>query len=1667
MTTTLDDEVIALRRANADLRGRLDEALAERDEREAQKAAMAEILEVINASPGDLASVFDAILEKAMRLCDAAFGTLRTTQDGEHFDLAALRRVPPALAEYLERAPPTIGSGRGPARILEGERVVHVLDAAADDTYRSGPPGRRALVDLGGARTVLSVGMRKDDVVLGVITIYRQEVRPFSDKQIALLQNFAAQAVIAMENARLITETHEALEQQTATTEVLQVINSSPGDLAPVLKSILEKSARLCSAESGIFWVYQGHGFRPAAWHGVTEEFSRFLHERSNIWATQFLDLIEGGETFTHTMDLAETHTATTNLLSRAVVDLEHARTGLLVPLRKDELLIGAIRLYRHEVRPFSDKQVALLQNFAAQAVIAMENARLITETREALEQQTATAEVLQVINSSPGDLSPVFDAMLEKATHLCEAEIGVLWTYHDEQMEASAILGAPPRYAEFLRQGPRPLSPTHERLRQGERVIQIADVPSYEGYRAGLPLARALFDLGGVRTILMVPLRKDEAVLGAFAVYRQQVRPFSDKQIALLENFAAQAVIAMENARLITETREALEQQTATAEVLQVINSSPGDLAPVFDVILEKAIRLCGGLYGIFWTIEGERARLVASRNMAPDVVESLRQQGESGNHPMLQRIIGGEHLFQFDLPHHDVYRLGQVTAAPAVVAAGVRRLIWLALVRDGTAIGTFAISRREAQPFTDKQIALLQNFAAQAVIAMENARLITETREALEQQTATAEVLQVINSSPGDLIPVFDAILDKAHSLCDSGHGTLFLRDGDYFRPAAMRGVPAPIAERLRSSFLGADAPLFRPLLAGERFVHIVDLAQVDHPMIRVAIESGVRTLLSIPLRKGVEVFGMIVAARFDARPFTDNQIGLLQNFAAQAVIAMENARLLTETREALEQQTATAEVLQVINSSPDDLAPVFDAMLEKAMRLCGADFGVMNRYDGKHFYHAADNGVPSAYARYRRERGPISYGSGTTPARLVAGENLIHTADLMATEAYERGEPARRALVDLGGARTHLTAALRKGDVLLGDLSIYRQEVRPFTDKQIALLQNFAAQAVVAMENARLLTETREALEQQTATSEVLQVINSSPGDLGPVFDAMLEKATRLCDAAFGLMSTYDGERYHTVATRGVGPKLPEFLRAPPHPDPDSALGRIERGEDLVLFDDIADTEVYRKGDPRVRAVVDLGGAHNYVMVALRKDEKLLGVIAVYRREIRPFSGKQVALLQNFAAQAVIAMENARLLDEIRQRQSELRVTFDNMADGVVMFDEDLRLAAWNRNFQELLDLPDAVLVERPSYAHYLRILAERGEFGTEDVEAELSRRLEHTDQELRLERTRPDGRVIEVRRNAVAGGGFVLIYSDITERKRSEAEIRAARDAAEAAYRHLKAAQASLIQAEKMASLGQLTAGIAHEIKNPLNFVNNFAGLSVELLDELKETAAPVITALDDDKRAEIDETIDMLTGNLEKIAEHGKRADNIVKGMLEHSRGSSGERRSVDLNGLIEEALNLAYHGARAQDQTFNITLERDYADAMLAIELVPQDITRVCLNLFSNGFYAASKRQNEQGDLKFTPTLKVSTRYLGDAVEIRVRDNGIGIPPEIKDKLFQPFFTTKPTGEGTGLGLSISYDIVTQQHGGTITVDSRVGEFTEFTVRLPRTHRATMAEAAS
>ena len=535
--------------------------------------------------------------------------------------------------------------------------------------------------------------------------------------------------------------------------------------------------------------------------------------------------------------------------------------------------------------------------------------------------------------------------------------------------------------------------------------------------------------------------------------------------------------------------------------------------------------------------------------------------------------------------------------------------------------------------------------------------ADLERQLAEALAQQTATAEVLQVINSSPGDLAPVFHAILEKAHDLCGVTAGSLQINKGSKFRAVAMRGVPDPVAELLRRPFKPkSGAPAFR-LLAGEPFIHIADMLEssrrrADNPRAAMNARHGIRTVLFVPLRKDTDLLGYISAYRFEVRAFTGKQIALLQNFAAQAVIAMENARLITETREALEQQTATAEVLQVINSCPGDLAPVFDAMLGKATRLCEAPFGILRTWDGERFHLGAVHGDEPRYRVWAEQRGPIRPDRDVSPlGRILAGERVVHFADAPGGEGY-RTSSGFRDMVESSGVRSAIWVALRKDDALLGVIIVYRQEVRPFSDKQIALLQNFAAQAVIAMENARLINETREALEQQTATAEVLQVINSSPGDLAPVFEAMLDKAMRLCGFDHGSLQTYDGQLFRAVAVRGLPEPLAEQLRGGYRPELWPPTRPLVDGARLVHVPDLTQEEQVEG----VRLAVE-SGSRTLLFIPLRKDDALVGTIVAVRQEIRPFGEKEITLLENFAAQAVIAMENARLLGELRQRTEEI--------------------------------------------------------------------------------------------------------------------------------------------------------------------------------------------------------------------------------------------------------------------------------------------------------------------------------------------------------------------------------------------------------------------------
>src|ERR1051325_535670 len=653
-------------------------------------------------------------------------------------------------------------------------------------------------------------------------------------------------------------ERDEALAREIATTEVLQVINSSPGDLTPVFDALLEKAMRLCEAAFGFMSSTDDGLLRPVAARGVPAAFEEFRRHNPPPATSPIGSRVLKGEPFIHTVDLkAESSYERGDPQRRALVDLGDARTSLVVTLKGARAVLGAIHIYRKEVRPFSENQIALLQNFAAQAVIAMENARLITETREALERQTANAQVLGVINSSPGNLTPVFDAMLEKAMRLCGAAHGTLTTYDGEEFQCVASHSLPEGLFEVLRRPRRAATNTaQKRLLQGERIVHIADSaalpPSLEN-----EVLSAAVELGGVRTILFVPLRKDDTLLGYITANRKEVRPFSDKQIALLQNFAAQAVIGMENARLVTETREALEQQTATAEVLGVINASRGDLAPVFDAILEKAHNLCRIAFGSLQLFEGGRVRAVAVRGMADSLAELLRDPIEPLPGAPPSRLLGGERFVQIADMAEAAKQGSDNPRVQASAANGMRTALFVPLRKDTDLLGYIVGFRKEVQLFSDKEIALLENFAAQAVIAMENARLITETREALERQTATAEVLQVINSSPGEIAPVFEAVLVKAHTLCGAARGTLFLFDGETFRAAAVHGYPEDLAALLRQRRSISQASMFAPLLTGARLVHNPDLTLIDDPTARAV--GGVRTNLLLPLRRDGELLGL----------------------------------------------------------------------------------------------------------------------------------------------------------------------------------------------------------------------------------------------------------------------------------------------------------------------------------------------------------------------------------------------------------------------------------------------------------------------------------------------------------------------------------------------------------------------------------------------------------------------------------------------------------------------------------------------------------------------------------------------------------------------------------------------------------------------------------------
>jgi signal transduction histidine kinase/HAMP domain-containing protein len=950
-------------------------------------------------------------------------------------------------------------------------------------------------------------------------------------------------------------------------------------------------------------------------------------------------------------------------------------------------------------------------------------------------------------------------------------------------------------------------------------------------------------------------------------------------------------------------------------------------------------------------------------------------------------------------------------------------------------------------------------------------------ELSEALEQQTATAEVLGVINASPGDLDPVFDAILEKAHTLCGAAQGALVAYDGESFRAVATHGLPEKFAEVLRRPFRAAPGSSQERLVQGERFVQVRDSAALGaarhNPVNRAGVAmAGARTALFVPLQRDDALLGYISALRPEVQEFSDKQIALLQNFAAQAAVAMENARLITETREALDQQTATAEVLQVINASPGNLAPVFDAMLERAMRLCAASGGALRSYDGAAFHAVAMRGVPVAFAEATREVHPHP---ATGLGRIEHGERVVQIADLTDPEHPPANTESRRWMTELGGIRTALWVALRKDEILLGTFVLYRSEVRPFSDKEIALVGNFAAQAVIAMENARLITETREALEQQTATAEVLQVINSSPGDLGPVFDAMLDKAMRLGEAAFGMMHTYDGKRFNVAATRGVPQAYTEYRKhALAVMGPGTGPARILAGENLVHIADLESEDAYRAGDSRDRAVIDLAGARSILSVALRREGSLLGMLTIFRQEIRPFTDKQIALLQNFAAQAVIAMENARLLGELRSRTDELGRSVEELkalseVGQAVSSTLDLRgVLATILNRSVALAGADAGAIFRYSRAdRAFRFVEAVGftEAMVHDVRAldvgenvtglgvAIANRAPLQVPDLRERPSNP------LRDQAIAAGyRSVLIVpligadrvlgATVLQRRTvgefPEATVRLMQTLASQSVLAIQNARLFREIADKSEELrlasqhkSQFLANMSHELRTPLNAILGYAELLVDgIYGELSPRAA----------------------GVLERVQNNGKHLLALINDVLDLAKIEAGQLSLTLEDYALPDVMQSVVSATESLANTKGLKFTAEIMPGLPTGHGDARRLAQVLLNLTGNA-------------IKFTDAGEVTIGAVAENGNfvMTVRDTGPGIAPEDQDKIFEEFqqvdnSNTRKKG-GTGLGLAISKRMVELQ-GGTISVESELGKGATFRVTLPIRVEETAEELA-
>jgi GAF domain-containing protein len=1309
----------------------------------------------------------------------------------------------------------------------------------------------------------------------------------------------------------------------------------------------------------------------------------------------------------------------------------------------------------------------------ASTAALAKKLAAKTRELKEAHQREAATADVLKVISRSTFDLQAVLDTLVESAARLCEADMAQILRPTDTGYYVAASYGMSREYIEYhrnLRFAPGRGSVTGRVLREGT-AIQIPDVLADPEYSLAEPQR-----LAGYRTHLGVPLLREGSPIGVILVSKRIVRPFDNKHIELVTSFADQAVIAIENMRLFGEVQsrsrelsELLEQQTATSEVLQVISSSPGELQPVFDKMLENATRVCDAEFGTMLLQEHDAFRHVALYNVPPAFVELVGRDPivHSPQDGILGRVARTkEPIHVADLRDEAVYLRGVEPARVLVDVGGARSVLGVPMLRQGELVGALGIYRQEVRPFTDKQIELVQNFAAQAVIAIENARLLKELRESLQQQTATSEVLQVISSSPGQLLPVFEKMLEQATRVCDAKFGAMLLQEGDEFRHVAEHNLPFELTELMRrepSIRAPTDSPIDR-VAQSKQVVHVADVRGEPAyirgaAMTRMADTGGARTVLYVPMLKEGELIGIIGIYRQEVRPFTDKQIDLVSNFAKQAVIAIENTRLLKELRESLEQQTATSEVLSVISSSPSELQPVFDKMLENATRICDAKFGNLVLWEGDAVRMVAGHGLPAAYEEFWRS-GSVRPHPKSGVARLLATRQPVHITDVSAAQPYVDRDPMAVASVELGGIKTLLVVPLLKGDEAIGSVGVYRQEVQPFTDKQIELVSNFAKQAVIAIENTRLLNELRESLQQQTATADVLKVISRSTFDLKTVLSTLIESAVRLCSADIGTISRpIEGGVFQVEASYGQSAALTDVLtRSPLKIGKGSVTGRAALNRATVHILD-AQTDP----DYELHEALKIGDYHTMLGVPLLREGNLVGVLGLARKTVRAFTEKQIELVTTFADQAVIAIENARLFDEVQARTRQLAQSVDELralGDVSQAVNSTLDLATvLSTIVSRAVQLSGTKAGTIYEFDERRRELQQRSSHGMSD---ELIQAL--GDQHLGIGEPIIDRAVacrepVQIEdlaaspstpaRDIVVRAGYRAllvvpllgrdhVMGTLVVRRQEPGAFRqntvellktfAAQSVLAIQNAHLfteideKSRQLEIASQHK----SQFLANMSHELRTPLNAILGYTEL---ILDNI------------------YGETPDKMREVLERLQTNGKHLLGLINDVLDLSKIEAGQL-----------TLDLADYSLKNVVDTVVVAVESLVAGKKLSLTTVvplnlpvghgdERRLTQVLLNLVGNAIKFTDKGE-----------VAIEANAPDGSFTVAVRDTGPGISPSDQGKIFEEFqqadsTATKKKG-GTGLGLSIARRII-GMHGGRIWVESDVGKGSTFAFTIP------------